>query len=104
MDLQDIFISNLKIIRKGKRITQEKFAELCDTDTSYIGQIETRKRFPSVSFIEKIAVALGVEPYQLFKDEFAESEEQRARIIELKRELFDLIDEDVGVFLKKHCL
>ena len=33
-----------------------------------------------------------------------ESEEQRARIRELKSELFDLIDEDVGLFLKKHCL
>ena len=33
-----------------------------------------------------------------------ESEEQRARVRELKSELFDLIDEDVEVFLKKHCL
>ncbi|MBR1614920.1 MAG: hypothetical protein IJ673_05495 [Treponema sp.] len=31
-----------------------------------------------------------------------ESEEQRARVRELKSELFDLIDEDVGLFLKKH--
>lgn len=51
-----------------------------------------------------MSAALEVEPYQLFKDEFAESEEQRARVRELKSELFDLIDEDVGLFLKKHCL
>ena len=31
-----------------------------------------------------------------------ESEEQRARVRELKSELVDLIDEDVGLFLKKH--
>ena len=53
MALQQIFISNLKRIRKEKRITQEKLAELCDTDTCYIGQIETLRRFPSIHFIEK---------------------------------------------------
>ena len=46
MDLQDVFISNLKRFRKEQHITQEKLAELCDTETSYIGQIETKKRLP----------------------------------------------------------
>ena len=63
MGLQDIFISNLKSIRKEKHITQEKLAEMCETDTAYIGQIETKKRFPSITFIEKISEALGIEPY-----------------------------------------
>ena len=57
MNLQDVFISNLKTIRKERQITQEKLAELCNTDTAYIGQIETKKRFPSISLIEKIATA-----------------------------------------------
>ena len=48
-----VFISNLKTIRKERQITQEKLAELCNTDTAYIGQIETKKRFPSLTFIEK---------------------------------------------------
>ena len=68
MALQQIFISNLKRIRKEKRITQEKLAELCDTDTCYIGQIETLRRFPSIHFIEKIAAALQVEADELFKN------------------------------------
>lgn len=68
MALQQIFISNLKRIRKEKHITQEKLAELCDTDTCYIGQIETRRRFPSIHFIEKIAAALQVEADELFKN------------------------------------
>lgn len=66
MDLQDVFISNLKRFRKEQHITQEKLAELCDTETSYIGQIETKKRFPSISFIEKIAGAINTQPYLLF--------------------------------------
>ena len=68
MALQQTFISNLKRIRKEKHITQEKLAELCDTDTCYIGQIETRRRFPSIHFIEKIAAALQVEADELFKN------------------------------------
>lgn len=44
-------------------------AARCNTDVSYIGQIETGKRFPSIKLIEKIAEALDVEPYRLFKDE-----------------------------------
>ena len=51
MDLQEIFISNLKRFRKEQHITQEKLAELCDTETSYIGQIETKKRLPSFSTV-----------------------------------------------------
>lgn len=67
MDLKEIFISNLKRFRKEQHITQEKLAELCNTETSYIGQIETKKRLPSLTFIEKIASAINIKPYLLFK-------------------------------------
>jgi len=68
MSLQENFINNLRRIRKDKKITQEKLAELCQTETSYIGQIEIGKRFPSITLIEKIAVALDVPAYVLFKE------------------------------------
>ena len=67
MDLQDIVISNLKRFRKIRHITQEELAERCETDTSYIGQIETKKRFPSLALVEKIATALEIQAYQLYK-------------------------------------
>lgn len=68
MGLEEIFINNLRRIRKEKKITQEKLAELCQTDTSYIGQIEIGKRFPSIALIEKIAMALDTPAYLLFKE------------------------------------
>ena len=68
MSLQENFINNLRQIRKNKKMTQEKLAELCQTETSYIGQIEIGKRFPSINLIEKIAVALNVPAYVLFKE------------------------------------
>jgi transcriptional regulator with XRE-family HTH domain len=46
-----------------------RLAELCDSSTGYIGEIESGKRFPSVNMIEKIAKALGVASFSLFKDE-----------------------------------
>jgi transcriptional regulator with XRE-family HTH domain len=46
-----------------------RLAELCDSSTGYIGEIEAGKRFPSVSMIERIAEALGIESYFLFKNE-----------------------------------
>ena len=44
-------------------------AELCNTSTSYIGQIEIGNRFPSLAMIEKITEALQIKAYWLFFDE-----------------------------------
>jgi transcriptional regulator with XRE-family HTH domain len=46
-----------------------KLAALCQTDMSYIGQIEMGKRFPSIKLIEKIAGVLDIEAYRLFMAE-----------------------------------
>jgi transcriptional regulator with XRE-family HTH domain len=73
MGLQQVFIGNLRKYRKRAAFTQEKLAELCDCDPSYIRQIEIGRRFPSVRYIERLAQALGVEPHLLFFDENAHS-------------------------------
>ena len=44
-----------------------KLAECCNTATSYIGDIEIGRRFPSINMIEKIALVLRIEPYHFFK-------------------------------------
>jgi transcriptional regulator with XRE-family HTH domain len=46
-----------------------RLAEICDSSTGYIGEIESGKRFPSVNMIERIAKALKIESYFLFKNE-----------------------------------
>jgi transcriptional regulator with XRE-family HTH domain len=68
MDLKRIFIQNMKKFREREGISQMNLAEQCDTDASYIGQIEIGIRFPSMSLIGKIADALEVEPYRLFME------------------------------------
>ncbi|MGP1458070.1 MAG: helix-turn-helix domain-containing protein [Treponema sp.] len=66
--MRSIFIENLKACRKAKGLSQMKLAELCGTSTSYIGEIEIGKKFPSVEMIQQIAAALCVKPCRLFAD------------------------------------
>jgi len=69
MALQQVFMVNMKNRRKQMGFTQEKLAELCNTDPCYIRQIENGRRFPSLAYIERIAAALNIAPYLLFYDE-----------------------------------
>ena len=43
-----------------------KLAELLNTSTSYIGEIEINNKVPSMEMVEKIANALNIEPFRLF--------------------------------------
>lgn len=69
LTIQELFIINLKSYRKLRKISQTQLADICDSSTGYIGEIETGKRFPSISMIEKIAEALEIESWHLFKNE-----------------------------------
>jgi transcriptional regulator with XRE-family HTH domain len=73
MDLKQVFIGNLRKYRKEKGISQMRLAELCNTATNYIGEIEIGRRFPSLPLIEKIGLALNVEPYRFFKEELGDN-------------------------------
>ena len=68
MELKQVFIHNLKKYRNARKVSQMRLAELCDSSTNYIGQIEIGNRFPSMDLIEKMAQALNIQPYMLFFD------------------------------------
>jgi len=69
LTIQELFIVNLKAHRKLRGVSQTQLAGLCDASNGYIGEIEVGKSFPSVKMIERIAAALGVESWHLFKNE-----------------------------------
>ena len=69
MELGAVFIGNVKKYRKAEKLSQMALAERCGTSTSYIGEIEIGKKFPSVEMVQNIAEALGVAPYRLFMEE-----------------------------------
>jgi transcriptional regulator with XRE-family HTH domain len=83
MDLKQIFIANLRNLRNSKGISQMKLAEMCDTATNYIGEIEIGRRFPSLALIEKIGQALDVEPYRFFIEESGKNYREMEEAISL---------------------
>jgi transcriptional regulator with XRE-family HTH domain len=101
LTIQDLFIVNLKKYRKLRRISQMQLAELCDSSTGYIGEIESGKRFPSVNMIERIAKALGVASFSLFKDEPISPSDSRSNIIRLAPSQKKAIIDKVNAALTK---
>lgn len=65
---KEIFIENLKTIRTSKGLSQAKLSELADLSASIVSDIETGRRNPTLTTIEKIAIALDVPVQQLFYD------------------------------------
>jgi transcriptional regulator with XRE-family HTH domain len=97
MELQAIFSENMKKYRKQAKLTQEKLAELCETDHRYIGQIETGRRCPSLEYVGKIAAALNIAPYRLFYDETNTEDEELANIYrEQKQKIKTMLIENVS--------
>ncbi|MFA5698590.1 MAG: helix-turn-helix transcriptional regulator [Sphaerochaeta sp.] len=64
--LQDIFARNLKERRRRLGLTQAKLAERIGVSTSFVTEIETSRKAPSFSTIEKIGRALEVPCWTFF--------------------------------------
>jgi transcriptional regulator with XRE-family HTH domain len=65
-DLRKVLASNMKLYRKKLGISQAKLAEKADITDNYIALIETGRRFPSVSMLERIAKVLQRDTIELF--------------------------------------
>ena len=62
-----VFGQVLRTLREGKNLSQEKLAEYCDLDRTYISMLERGLRQPTISTIFKIADALDILPSELVK-------------------------------------
>mgnify|MGYP003293276888 FL=1 len=60
------FAKNLKKIRESKGYSKSRLCELVGCDISYIGRIESCKKFPTLKMIFKLAIALEVPAKDLF--------------------------------------
>lgn len=68
MTFQELFIINLKDLRKSRKISQAKLAEMCNSSQAYIAEIEVGNKFPSPDMVERISAALNIESYCLFQN------------------------------------
>ncbi len=53
--------NRVRILRRNRSMTQEELAEKSGLSTKYIGELERGQSNPTLTTIEKIANALGVE-------------------------------------------
>lgn len=59
------FGNRLKNLRKFKKITQEKLAEMVDVDIRQIARLEAGKSLPSISTLLKICDVFSITPNDL---------------------------------------
>jgi len=84
---------NMKQYRQKLGLSQAALAEKINCSTTFIGNIEIEKRFPSSHNLDRIADALGVTPAELFAAtpdleviaRLGARQEQKAKLAERRR-------------------
>ena len=68
---EEVFYKNIgariKQLREQSGLTQEKLAESAGISLDYMGKIEVNINKPGLKTILKLANALKIEPYKIFK-------------------------------------
>ena len=65
MPLGDIVAINLRSLRKARGLSQEELAHRVGINRNYVGMIERRESSPTIDMLERLAVALGVDPVRM---------------------------------------
>ena len=68
MDIIDVFANNVKKYRNKMGLSQEAFAEKAGLHRTYISALECKKRSIALDNVQKIANALEIDIYMLFKE------------------------------------
>ena len=82
--VQELFSINLKWYRFNRGLSQERLAELSNTTSKYISDLERGKFCPSLSKLQDIAKALNIETYELLKPDHVNEVINSKRIDERK--------------------
>jgi len=65
-NIKEILAQNLKENRRRLGITQPQLAERAGMSTQYLAMIEIARKFPTADILERLAMALGINPNELF--------------------------------------
>lgn len=63
--LLKVFSSNVRRVRQSRGLSQEALADLADLDRTYVSSIERMRRNVSIKNIQRLAIALQVDPRDL---------------------------------------
>lgn len=69
--LQNLFAANVRLVRMARGISQEELADRASLDRTYISSIERRLRNLSIQNIQRLALALDIDPRDLLNPELA---------------------------------
>jgi len=76
----------MRAVRKDRKLTLEKLAEMCNTSETVLRNYEKARRLPNVDMLLRICEALKVSPNYLLQDELSFA------LYEDKMESFKVID------------
>jgi transcriptional regulator with XRE-family HTH domain len=65
--LRDVLAKNMRALRRARDLSQEALADEIGIDRTYCGSVERAERNVSIDNVARIAKALAVEPWMLFK-------------------------------------
>ena len=74
---EEIIASNIGSLRKKRKMTLDKLAELTGLTKGYLSKIERSKKAPPYSTLNKIAIALGVDSAFLLDEDHRERGEAK---------------------------
>lgn len=80
-DFKKLLGKKIQSIRKSKKLTQEKLAELIDIETPSLSYLETGKYAPSIETLQKLSQVLGVKPWEFYYFDEIPEEEMKDEII-----------------------
>ena len=95
-EIKKILSANMKAYRAERSYSQAKLAELANTATNYIAQIENGKRFPTDVMLEKIACALQKKSYEMFAVDNYKRKTEKDWKIQVLTELECFINEKIS--------
>lgn len=67
MRLRGIVAKNLRRLRRQKGVSQEELADRAGLNRNYPGLLERERYAATVDVLEKLAVALDVDPVEFFR-------------------------------------
>lgn len=92
--LKENLAKNIKLLRKNLKLSQIALAELANVHEKTVIRAESGKKELTLDAIEKIACALGVEPYTLFVPTNSENKNAQSSLVSHITNKLQLLDKD----------
>lgn len=101
-ELRQLLSTNIKRFRNRRGWSQAKLAEKLGLSTNFLSDIETQKGWVSPLTLVKLATALNIEVYELFKPENSISGDIKDVVNKLAQDLTIVLTESVEYARKQY--